>query len=510
MWNATLTLPFPPSPLLLSTVNGIVFIGFLFSFSFLLPQECAGHETPFAASTVAGMPRSFVYSRPKVSPEETLLDFLVKRFAYLTAEGWRDHLASGYVSVNSAAVLHGDGVLKQHDIIVFSPPRSLEPPVDEVNIQLLHEDADLVVCAKNGDLPVTEGGRYSENTLVGVLNRRWCQERQPERAADGPCNSEEEENPCKRKRNERRTAPATHYYAVHRLDKETSGLVVLAKSSAVANTLRQVFESQSNDLLNALERKGRCQGVNGIDDDDDDVDALLSRKTGDGVSKSYVAILSGVAQEGAVYVVKNRIGPIAEHPFLKESPEHRRLSRLKMTCAPLTDTTGGPDGERTFGKAALSKVTVLRASREAMLSLARVDILTGRSHQIRLHCAEVGFPVLGDKLYTTARPGCRGHGYAVDDAVYLARVRATDPETGHTAFSRDPLQPQWECRRHCLHAAALRFTHPTDPGRSMVFSAPPAEWFLRDIRPSAADTGEPAASTASMVEALGQLLEGYP
>ena len=161
---------------------------------------------------------------------------------------------------------------------------------------------------------------------------------------------------------------------VHRLDKDTSGVIVAAKHAAALDKLAAQFKRRE-------------------------------------VHKVYLAIVRGVPAADA-----GRIDwAIGRHP----------VARRKMSI------------RSRQGRAA---VTLWRVRRRMVgASLLEVDLQTGRTHQIRVHCAAMGHPLLGDAVY--GRPG---RGWQGADAA---------PE------------------RQMLHAWRLSFTHPSHGGQ-MTFEAP--------------------------------------
>lgn len=425
------------------------------------------------------MGRSMRYSRPKTSPPETLLDFLCARFPYLSREGWVAHMEAGHLSVRTGrgedVAPSVDYVLRQSDEISFSPPRELEPAVDD-HICILHEDEAILVCAKSGNLPVAEGGRYAGNTLVGVLARR--------RAAfvgDGSGATVEADG----------TNVACH--PVHRLDKETSGLVVLAKEATAARLLSRQFEQQSERLMEKVSQWGDSAG--------ECVSAAAFGKLMDEekvVTKSYVAVLAGAAPEGTVFIVSNRIGLLVDSLSGADDADvrnHAKLKKLKMACFPASVE----ENPRRHGRPAVSRVHIISTDTSLGVSVARVDILTGRTHQIRLHCAHLGFPVLGDKLYETRTPGLVGGCCAVADDVYIARARSDVGMTSEAA-------PHLRVKRHLLHAAVLAFCHPIS-GERQVFFSDPCEWILRDVVTEDATTEMTGSESCLAAKRLHQLLD---
>jgi len=158
---------------------------------------------------------------------------------------------------------------------------------------------------------------------------------------------------------------------VHRLDKDTSGIMVVAKTSQCHRLLVEAFKERT-------------------------------------VDKEYITIVFGIPEQKKGRIVK----PIGRHP----------VHRQKMTVC-----------EEGNGRYAVSNWHVLEEYKEGC-SLLKVDIETGRTHQIRVHLASIGHPVAGDSLY--------------------GRARNTR-----------------EFPRQMLHAHRLSFDHPIT-GEKLLFTAP--------------------------------------
>jgi len=185
---------------------------------------------------------------------------------------------------------------------------------------------------------------------------------------------------------------------VHRLDRDTSGLLVVAKTDLAHRR-----------LAGAIERRA--------------------------VTRVYAAIAWGHLRKHAVDIE----APIARHP--KE--------RKRMTVA-------------QGGRHAVTHARVV--ARFAHTDLVRVRLGTGRTHQIRVHLAHVGCPIVGDREYT------------------FGGSRRVTPSARMEAERLEALAP-----RQLLHAAALSFVHPVTNEPIAVTS----EW-PDDLRPALAEAAADA------------------
>ncbi len=178
---------------------------------------------------------------------------------------------------------------------------------------------------------------------------------------------------------------------VHRLDKETSGLIVVAKNDEAHRKLAEQFARRE-------------------------------------VKKTYVALVHGS--------VKKDSGTIAA------SISRDRIRRIRMTT------------RHAGGREAVSHYRVVRRLDTAFgkLTLVEVKIDTGRTHQIRVHMASLGHPVVGDKLYGAPAELKHGSGRGKPEGaetislprnfLHSAHLELTHPRTGETLAFQSPLPPE--------------------------------------------------------------------
>ncbi len=118
---------------------------------------------PGPATVCAHMKRELRFTIPSDRAGQMLVEFLAARFPYHPGTGWQERIAQGRVRINSrpadAAQLLLDG-----DELEYDASDIVEPAVD-FNVQVLHQDKDILVLNKPPNLPCHPGGRYFNHTL---------------------------------------------------------------------------------------------------------------------------------------------------------------------------------------------------------------------------------------------------------------------------------------------------------------------------------------------------------
>ncbi len=141
--------------------------------------------------------------------ERSLIEFLARRFKYRPPEEWGQMIGFGKVTVNGVTTT-ADHLLEKDDIVSYLEVLR-EPPVDG-NIQILHEEETFLVANKPGNLPSHSGGRYIRNTFIFLLRQRMA-----DSGFQGTI------------------------HLAHRLDRETSGIIVAAKTPGAHRSLLRQF-----------------------------------------------------------------------------------------------------------------------------------------------------------------------------------------------------------------------------------------------------------------------------
>jgi len=235
--------------------------------------------------------------------------------------------------------------------VTIPPPEKIELEPEELGIPLIYEDAHIAVVDKPPGVSVHPGAGISSGTLVNAL-LALCSDLS---GIGG------------------KLRPGI----VHRLDKDTSGVIVVAKNDAAHLCLANQFKSRT-------------------------------------VEKRYLALVSGVVKSPSGRVN----APIGRHPV-----ERKKFSSMSRA-----------------GREALTEWEVVERFEGA--TLLAVSPKTGRTHQIRVHMKESGFPIVGDKLYGPRK--------------YPSPLVATAAKM---------------LGRQALHASSLSFDHPCS-GERVGFEAP--------------------------------------
>jgi RluA family pseudouridine synthase len=237
---------------------------------------------------------------------ENLLDFLLRKFRYLDREEWLENIREKRLMVDGRSANPAE-LLKDHQKILYLRPDFLEPEVDS-NFEMIFEDEFLVAFNKPGNLPTSPSGKYYKNTLVNLAKKQFGWKK---------------------------------LYTLHRLDRETSGVILFAKQKKTAQKMAQMFrEQQASKVYKAVLE-------NGLPSDE----VFVSMPIGPDPNSS-IRIKQGISNEGR---------PCATHFSL--------LKNLNKRC------------------------------------LVEIRPMTGRTHQIRVHSHYIGCTVTGDKLYGLADDG---------------------------------------------------------------------------------------------------------
>jgi len=289
---------------------------------------------------------------------ERLDRFLVSQLPEVSRARIQQLIADGKVRVNGAAAKPSLRLREADQVELLGSPSA--PPLkafaEEIPLDVVYEDEALAVINKPAGMVVHAGAgaRSRSGTLVNALLHRLA-------SLSG-------------------VSGELRPGIVHRLDKDTSGLIVVAKSDLAHRRLAEQFARRE-------------------------------------VKKTYIALVHGW--------MKQERGTIAS------AIARDRIRRTRMTTHTRT------------GREAVSHWRMLRRvqSRFGKFSLLEVKIDTGRTHQIRVHLASLGHPVVGDALYGAPR-------------------ELKDKRGGKLALGRN-----------FLHAAAIEIKHP-GTGAALQFSRP--------------------------------------
>jgi len=254
--------------------------------------------------------RRQLYSHvPEAEDGTTLPDYLAAHFRRFDRAGWVRAAADGFVTVNDRTA-SPETVLKRHDRVGYWPPETPEPDA-RLDFRVVYEDADLLVIDKPGDLCVHPTGPFFRHTLWHLVGSKYGEIR-----------------------------------FVHRIDRETSGLVVAARTRRMAAAMD-----------------------NG----------------GTPVRKEYLALVTGdlpgkMHAEG--FLVHDKTSAVRKKKrfVFADSPE-----AAEIRLDPSAET-------------ALTNLCAI-AHVPPDMTLVRAILGTGRQHQVRATLHSLGFPLAGDKLY---------------------------------------------------------------------------------------------------------------
>ena len=262
-------------------------------------------------------------------------------------------VTNGKVLVNGKKVKSSYKVQKKDKIEVEEEvPVEVSLKAQNIPLEVIHEDEDIIVINKPKGMVVHPANGNPDGTLVNAV-MAICK--------DSLSGIGGEIRPG----------------IVHRLDKDTSGIIIVAKNDkAHINLSEQIKEHK--------------------------------------VKKTYIALVRGIVKENEATI---------DMPIGRS-----KTDRKKMTV-------------REDGKNAVTNFKVLERFYEDNCTLLEVKIETGRTHQIRVHLSHIGYPIVGDYVYSNGKN-------------------------------------KWGIKGQCLHAKSLKFRHPVT-GKNMKIEAELPEYFKR-------------------------------
>ena len=308
-------------------------------------------------------PHRFQFFADRGDVRLRLDQILVRRVTAVThmsrsvAQRW---IAEGNVAVDGRAARRSSDRVREHASIEVTLPATAElrsiPQPEDAPLDVLYEDDDLIAINKPAGIVVHPSYKRLSGTLLNAV--LW---RVRHRAAAQPG-------------------------ILTRLDKDTSGIVVIAFSGAVHATLQR--------------------------------DAAAGR-----THKEYLAIVHGTPHPRSAVI---------REPLGRDPADRRRV----------IVTAGGAESETRYD---------VISSLAGNLSLVRCELVTGRTHQIRVHLSSRGWPILADALYgPSASLRAGDHDQMSRQALHAWRISLLHPLTRERLVIEAPLPPDWPIEAHQL------------------------------------------------------------
>lgn len=244
--------------------------------------------------------------------------------------------------------------VQQNDEIIMEKeePKEIELKAQDIPVDVLYEDNDIIVVNKPKGMVVHPANGNPDGTLVNAV-MAICK--------DSLSGIGGEIRPG----------------IVHRLDKDTSGTIVIAKNDKAHINLSEQIKNHK-------------------------------------VEKTYIALVKGFVKENEATI---------NMPIGRSTKDRKKMAVTKN------------------GKNAITHFKVIERFKN--YTLLEVKIETGRTHQIRVHLSEIGYPIVGDTTYSNGKN-------------------------------------EWGIKGQCLHAKSLKFKHPIT-GKEMFIEAPLPEYFQEVI-----------------------------
>ena len=258
-----------------------------------------------------------------------MLAFLVERYPQISAAQWQDRMARGEVVSGDGTVLGPDSAYRRGMRIFYYRELERETPIP-FQEAILFQDEHLLVVDKPHFLPMTPGGRFVQETLLTRLKKKF---------------------------------DSTDLTPIHRLDRETAGVVIFSRQVASRGAYQSLFQRRE-------------------------------------VHKTYEALAPALAGRDFPFTYRSRMVDGDKFFLMREE-----------------------EGD------ANSETVIDVIERRGDVNLYRLHPHTGRKHQLRVHLAALGIPIVNDAFYPVALP-CKEDDMSQPLQLLARAIDFTDPLTG--------------------------------------------------------------------------------
>ena len=281
--------------------------------------------------------------------------YLSEKLQEISRQTIQRYIEEEKVLVNGKKTKASYKVQEKDEIIVKEEkPKEIKLKAQKIPIEVIYEDKDIIVVNKPKGMVVHPANGNPDGTLVNAI-MAICK--------DSLSGIGGEIRPG----------------IVHRIDKDTSGILIVAKNDKAHINLSEQIKNHE-------------------------------------IEKTYIALVRGIVKENEATI---------NMPIARSQKDRKKMAVVRN------------------GKEALTHFKVLKRYYDNNTTLLEVKIETGRTHQIRVHLSQIGYPIIGDLIYSNGKN-------------------------------------KWGIQGQCLHAKSLKFKHPIT-GKEMFLEAELPEYFKEII-----------------------------